>query len=151
MRGGASHPTNGTQHMGANIHAISLTAFALFNTAAHAELGASLEPGQSESTPLAGASLYTQRQADGVTVRQYANRAGRVFGVGWEGPLLPDFQRLLGPHYAAYAEAQQLQPRHIHIQNNELVLDAGGMMRSFSGHAYLPKLLPPSLAAQDIR
>jgi hypothetical protein len=137
--------------MGANIHAISLMAFALLTTTAHAELGGTVEPGYGEPSALAGANQVMQRQLDGVTVRQYANSAGRVIGVAWQGPLLPDFQRLLGVHYTAYAEAQRLQSRRISIQTSALVLDAGGMMRSYSGRAYLPNLLPPGLAPQDIR
>lgn len=140
---------------------VGLMALAIFNTAARAELGGTLESvysdqkasaATSQQTLLAtGNKQFTQHQADGVTVRQYVNSAGRVFGVAWEGPLLPDFQRLLGDHYAAYSEAQRQPSRHINIQSAELVLNAGGMMRSFSGRAYLPKLLPPTLAAADIR
>lgn len=130
---------------------IGFMALAIFNTEARAELGGNLEPVYNDQRAIAGATQYTIRQADGVTVRQYVNSGGRVFGVAWEGPLLPDFQRLLGSHYAAYAEAQRSQARHITILSDALVLDSGGMMRSFSGRAYLPKLLPPAWAPQDIR
>ncbi len=101
--------------------------------------------------PIAGASLYTQRSADGVTLRQYVNPAGQVFAVGWDGPVLPDFHRLLGEYFPRYSEALRLQNRHVHIQNSDLVMDAGGMMRAFSGYAYLPNQLPPTLSGADIR
>jgi hypothetical protein len=106
---------------------------------------------RSASGALAGATLYTQRLAGGVTLRQYANPAGVVFAVGWEGPVLPDFHRLLGDYHARYSEAQRQQSRQVHIQSSDLVLEAGGMMRAFSGRAYLPTLLPPTLSAADIR
>ena len=103
------------------------------------------------SSPLAGATLVTQRLADGVTLRHYVNPAGQVFAVGWDGPVLPDFDRLLGDYRPRYSEARRLQSRQVHIQSSDLVLEAGGMMRAFSGHAYLPALLPPTLSGADIR
>ena len=105
----------------------------------------------SSHTALNGASLYTLRQSNGVTVRQYVGPDGRVFGVAWDGPMLPDFRRLLGGHFAAYAQAQLQPSRHISIRSAALVLDAGGMMRSFSGQAYLPGQLPATLSSADIR
>jgi hypothetical protein len=100
---------------------------------------------------LAGASLYTQHLADGVTLRHYVNPAGLVFAVGWQGPVLPDFRRLLGAAFQPYSEALRQQGRHVHIQRNDLVLDAGGMMHAFSGYAYLPALLPPTLSGADLQ
>jgi hypothetical protein len=127
---------------------------------ATAGLGGRLEPplnGQpatadvSTSRPLIGATLYTQRLADGVTLRQYVNPAELVFAVAWEGPVLPDFHRLLGEHFKRYNDALRQQSRHVHILSSDLVVEAGGMMRAFSGHAYLPALLPPTLSGADIR
>jgi hypothetical protein len=104
----------------------------------------------SSTTKLPGASLHTQRLADGVTLRQYVNPSGQVFAVGWEGPVLPDFHRLLGEHFQRYSDALRQQSRHMHIQSSDLVMEAGGMMRAFSGYAYLPTLLPLTLSGADI-
>ena len=127
---------------------------------ASAGLGGHLEPpyndrpataALSTSSQLPGATLHTQRLADGVTLRQYVNPADLVFAVGWDGPVLPDFHRLLGEHFQRYNDALRQQSRHVHIQDSDLVMEAGGMMRAFSGHAYLPALLPPTLSGADIR
>jgi hypothetical protein len=103
------------------------------------------------STAIAGATLYTLSLTNGLKVRQYVDAAGFVFAVGWEGPVLPDFERLLGTHYAAYAEALHKQRRGVNVQGANLVIESGGMMRAFAGRAYLIDKLPPSLTAQDIR
>jgi hypothetical protein len=50
-----------------------------------------------------------------------------------------------------YALAVRQQRRGVSIQTPELVIESGGMMRSFSGRAYLPTKLVGTLAAQDIR
>ncbi len=101
-------------------------------------------------TPLASATLITQSLPSGLTVRQYLDATGLVFAVGWEGPVLPDFARLLGNHYPAYDNALRTQRRGVLVQNANVVLESGGMMRAFSGRAYLPAKLPHSLTAQDI-
>jgi hypothetical protein len=102
-------------------------------------------------TPIAGATLYSQFLPGGQQVRQYVNATGLVFAVAWEGPVLPDFERLLGASFQAYATALRQQKRGVNLQNADLVIESGGMMRSFSGRAYLPPKLPVNLSAQDIR
>lgn len=105
----------------------------------------------STQTALAGATLYSQTLSNGLHVRQYADASGSVFAVAWDGPVLPDFTRLLGEHAGAYADAVRLQQRGVHVRGAALVIESGGMMRSFSGRAYLPAKLPPTVTVQDIR
>ena len=86
-----------------------------------------------------------------MTVREYVDGSGNVFAVGWDGPVLPDFERLLGSHFAAYQAAMQTARRGVGIHSADLVLESGGMMRAFTGRAYLPSRLPSGFNAQDIR
>lgn len=105
----------------------------------------------STQTALAGATLYVQALPNGVMVRQYVDANGFVFAVAWDGPVLPDFTRLLGEHAATYADAMRQQKRGVNLHSTALVIEAGGMMRAFSGRAYLPAKLPTAWAVQDIR
>jgi hypothetical protein len=100
---------------------------------------------------LAGATRLTQTLPDGITVRQYVDASGCVFAVAWEGPVLPDFVRLLGAHFAVYAQAVRQQKHGVSVRGADLVIESGGMMRSFSGRAYLPGKLPAGLSQQDLR
>jgi hypothetical protein len=127
---------------------------------AWAKLGGDLASVQSDTqafaastrqSALSGATLFTQTLPNELVIRQYLDANGLVFAVGWEGPVLPDFERLLGAHYATYLEAVRLQRRGVSVQGPALVIESGGMMRAFSGRAYLPNLLPRQLSAQDIR
>ena len=43
----------------------------------------------------------------GTAVREYVSPDGKVFGVAWRGPFLPDFRQLLGDSYATFAQAAQ--------------------------------------------
>jgi hypothetical protein len=106
------------------------------------------------STSLAAkgtATVYTQSLSNGLLVRQFVDATGLVFAVAWEGPVLPDFERLLGAAFQAYADAVRQQKRGVRIQNPDLVVESGGMMRAFAGRAFLPAKLPAKLTPQDIR
>ena len=105
----------------------------------------------SSSPTITGVTVYTQALPNGVIVRQYVNASGLVFAVGWEGPVQPDFERLLGSYFQTYTTAQRQQRRGVNVQTSDIVMESGGMMRSFNGRAYLPSALPAGLAAQDIR
>jgi hypothetical protein len=102
-------------------------------------------------SPLTGATLYSQSLPDGQVVRQYVDAAGLVFAVAWDGPVLPDFERLLGASFQTYMAALRQQRRGVNVRNSDVVIESGGMMRSFAGRAYLPTKLPVNLMAQDIR
>jgi hypothetical protein len=106
---------------------------------------------RTNQTVQTAATVYTLSLPNGLLVRQYVDAAGLVFAVGWEGPVLPDFERLLGPYFPVYSVAVRQQKRGVSIQTPELVIESGGMMRSFSGRALLPARLPAAIAAQDIR
>jgi hypothetical protein len=132
----------------------------LLSPGASAKLGGDLASVQSDTqafgassvqTSLAGATRYSQTLPNGVTVRQFVDSAGLVFAVAWQGPVLPDFERLLGAHYPVYAEALRQQTRGVSVQSAGVVLESSGMMRAFVGRAYLPASLPAGLTAQDIR
>jgi len=93
----------------------------------------------------------------GTVVREYVSPDGRVFGVAWQGPFIPDMKQLLGTYlqqYAAAAKAQKAgRPGHrpLNIQEPGLVVQTSGHMRSYSGRAYDPGLLPQGVSANEIR
>ena len=127
---------------------------------AWAKLGGDLASVQSDQqawsaaatqTSLAGATLVTQTLPNGLTVRQFLDPAGLVFAVAWEGPVLPDFARLLGPHFTAYTNALPKQRRGVNLHDGTIVIESGGMMRSYAGRAYLPVRLPLGWSVNDIR
>lgn len=133
---------------------------ALVASSSWAALGGNVDSVQSDqqvfgasgtSQPISGATLHTQTLPNGTVVRQYVDPTGTVFAVGWDGPVQPDFQRLLGTHFSTYQDAQRQQRRGVQWRSNALVLESGGMMRAFVGRAYLPDKLPASLSPQDLR
>ena len=105
----------------------------------------------STSAATAGATVYTQTLPAGLMLRQYISATGLVFAVAWQGPVQPDFERLLGTYFQTYALAQRQQRRGVNVQTAAVVIESGGMMRSFNGRAFLPSALPAGLLAQDIR
>jgi hypothetical protein len=98
-------------------------------------------------------SLHETRLDSGTLVREYVSAQGTVFAVAWQGPFLPDLRQLLGKYFTAYTDAAQTAGERglLRIGSPELVVQAGGRMRAFSGRAYLPQELPENLSIDTIQ
>jgi hypothetical protein len=139
---------------------------------AHAELGGMPMPTPQGATvvtiapPLPAASSgtaarYTVKQttlASGTVVREYTGQDGRVFGVAWSGPSMPELASLLGgyaPLAASAVEAQRTQHSGMRgsarVDQPGFVVNSGGHMGHFAGQAYLPQGLPAGTSANDIK
>jgi len=105
------------------------------------------------------AENYTAHEYEaqsGAVVREYVSPAGQVFGVAWQGPRIPDLRQLFGAYYAPYERAASAARNERHrgpllIQEPGLVVQSGGHMRAYSGFAYVPKLMPAGVRAEEIR
>jgi len=92
----------------------------------------------------------------GMRVREFLNRNGIVFAVTWNGPAVPDLQRLLGTNFAVYTKAlaesnQSGRQRSLQIASSELLVESGGHLRAYVGRAYLPALIPAGTPTSDLR
>jgi Protein of unknown function (DUF2844) len=89
----------------------------------------------------------------GTVVREYVSPAGKVFGVAWNGPVMPDLRQVLGPYFDAYVEAVAKRKARgpVHVAVAGLVVHSSGHMRAFAGSAYLPDGLPAGVAAEEVR
>ncbi|SAL56997.1 hypothetical protein AWB74_02641 [Caballeronia arvi] len=108
----------------------------------------------------ASASNYTVRSttlASGTVVNEYLSAEGTVFGIAWHGPRVPDLAGLLGNYFPQYQEGLKAQRAArggrgpVSVQDSGLVVDSGGHMGAFAGHAYLPQSLPAGVSASDIQ
>ncbi|WP_153099097.1 DUF2844 domain-containing protein [Paraburkholderia hayleyella] len=107
------------------------------------------------------AGLFTVREttlATGTVVREYLSASGKVFGLSWNGPRMPDLGSLLGqyfPQYVAGVEAVRAQrggglgPALVDLKG--LVVYSGGHMGAFSGRAWLPQALPAGFSGSAIQ
>jgi Protein of unknown function (DUF2844) len=92
-----------------------------------------------------------------IVVREYLGSDGRVFGVAWQGPFLPDLSQLLGSFFGQYADAIQAERRTyvghrpVNIQQPHLVVQGGGRMLGHFGRAYVPDMLPEGVSSDAIR
>jgi hypothetical protein len=90
----------------------------------------------------------------GTTVREYVSPAGKVFGVAWRGPYLPDFRQILGDYFAPVMQAPRKQRQGrgpLEIRQPNVVFQSSGHMRAFFGRAYVPDLLPKGVSADIIQ
>ena len=100
-----------------------------------------------------GARVEEIRLEPGSVVRVYVSSAGRVFGLAWQSPTLPDLKHLLGSHFAAFqaaaARTQRRGPLYVHT--GTLVVELSGHMRDFRGRAYLTDAIPATLTPAVVR
>jgi hypothetical protein len=117
-----------------------------------AHMNASINVTQAEAY-----AVHEMKAPTGTVVREYMSEDGRVFGVAWQGPSIPDMKQLLGTYfeqYVAAAKAARAARRGrgpLNIQQPGLVFQNSGHMRAFSGRAYDPGLIPQGVSANEIR
>jgi hypothetical protein len=93
--------------------------------------------------------------AAGAEVREFVNPQGKVFGVAWNGPTMPNLRATLGKYFdqAAAAAARTKHGSHsrLEIREGGLVVESSGHPRAFSGRAYLPSALPDGFDLKELR
>ncbi|MGO9513603.1 MAG: DUF2844 domain-containing protein [Steroidobacteraceae bacterium] len=90
----------------------------------------------------------------GTLVREYSGLDGVVFAVTWRGPFVPNLRQTLGRYFEAYvtaANAKHADHHHLQIQQSDLVVQASGHMRAFTGRAYLPPAIPAGVSLGDLQ
>lgn len=93
-------------------------------------------------------------EASNVTLREYVNPDGKVFGVAWDGPTKPDLSQALGPYFARYTSAaagHSLVRQLRSIDQPDFVLRASGHMRHFTGSAWVPNLVPADVDPAEVK
>lgn len=111
--------------------------------------------GQMRSEVHQGYQLHLITDPSGTVVREYASPAGKIFGVSWQGPFVPNLQQVLGTNFTYLQQYAQAQTgRHggpIIIQKENFVFSSGGHMRWRHGRAYVPSLLPSNLSPEVVQ
>jgi len=106
------------------------------------------------------AQAYTVQEItspEGTVVKEFVSPAGKVFGVAWRGHFMPDLQQLLGTYFAQFSQAAQGQQashrarRVLNVQEPGLVVQSAGRMRSYSGRAYVPEMIPQGVGPEVIQ
>jgi len=106
-----------------------------------AHMRAALRVSRSE----ASYTVHEIKLSSGTVVREFVSPAGKVFGVAWQGPWLPDFRQLLGDYFEPIMQSPRDDRRRrgaLVVNRPEVFFQSTGHMRSFSGRSYVPDMLP---------
>ena len=100
-----------------------------------------------------GYNVHEMQAETGTTVREFVSPEGKVFGVSWSGPTRPDLKQLLGSYYQEYEQnAPGRRTFHpVTIQTPNVVVQFGGHMRTLTGRAYVPGMVPQGVRIEEIR
>jgi len=89
----------------------------------------------------------------GTTVREYVATNGRVFGVAWNGPVMPNLRQVLGSYFDTFTQSSNVTKNghsHLMVREADLVVHSTGHMRAFHGNAYVPSMLPEGVTSNQI-
>ncbi|HVO62319.1 MAG TPA: DUF2844 domain-containing protein [Terriglobales bacterium] len=156
-----------TSQFGRGLHrlfAIGVIVASLFATAAWATLGRDAISVKDDGAHMRAAlrvsrndtsySVHELTTPTGTVVREYVSPTGKVFGVAWRGPYLPDFRQILGDYFAPVMQAPRNQRQGrgpLEVRQPNVVFQSGGHMRAFFGRAYVPDMLPKGVTADVIQ
>ena len=90
----------------------------------------------------------------GTVIREFVAPSGAVFAVSWRGPYVPNMSLLLGQNFERFANAPRSagsSRSRLLIDQPDLVVHAGGHIRSYAGIAYLPQLLPAGVSEEQLQ
>jgi hypothetical protein len=99
-------------------------------------------------------SVHELTMPTGTVVREYVSPSGKVFGVAWRGPYLPDFRQILGDYFVPVMQTPRTQRQGrgpLEVMQPNVVFQSGGHMRAFFGRAYVPDMLPKGVSADVVQ
>jgi hypothetical protein len=91
---------------------------------------------------------------DGTLIREYVTPGGKVFGVSWTGPTIPDLSQLLGAYNTEFQNTLGSKPgrrKVAVVRSSDLVVESAGHTRAFHGRAYLNSLLPSGVTEDVVQ
>jgi Protein of unknown function (DUF2844) len=140
---------------------IALAIATFLPLASHATLGGA--PSAASAAPkslrpmlqnTAAYSVHASVDADDVTVREYTLPDNIVFAVTWQGPVRPDMSALLGSYFQRFVSASEGRAHGtgpMIDRSGDLVIQSAGRPGYFSGKAYVPRLVPANVSADDLQ
>ena len=127
---------------------------ALGGTAASVESDRISMKAARRSTSAPNYTVQDLQTSDGTLIREYVSPAGKVFGVVWRGPQMPDLRQLFGDYFIPFQDAvtaRRSERGPVRIVQPGLVVHSAGHMRAFYGRAYVPDFLPQGVNPDEIK
>jgi hypothetical protein len=104
--------------------------------------------------PEHGYRVHEISRDDGTLIKEYVTLDGKVFGVSWKGPTLPDLSQLLGSSFAEFQNSVHPKAGRRKagvVHNSDLVVESSGHTRAFQGRAYLKSMLPDGISQEVVQ
>ena len=99
-------------------------------------------------------TVHEMTGSDGTMIREYVTPDGKVFGVSWAGPTIPDLGQLLGGYNTEFQNtlrSKRAGRKAAIVRNPDLVVESTGHTRAFQGRAYLNSMLPSGVNGDVVK
>jgi Protein of unknown function (DUF2844) len=147
---------------------LSMILFAALGPRAHAALGDDMQTIEVDRAAMKGimrskaasaaiAARYAVHEfqtQEGTVVREYVSPQGKVFGVAWRGPFMPNLQQIFGKYFVSFRNGERSKLAHhgrLTVTAADLVVESAGRPRAFRGRAYVTSLVPAGTAPDEIQ
>lgn len=92
----------------------------------------------------------------GLAIQEFTDQNGRIFAIRWRGTVQPDLAPLLGKYFQEFQEASKRPRPKIRtsfstIRGKDVTVERSGHVRNAQGRAYVQKLFPHGVSANDIK
>jgi hypothetical protein len=104
-------------------------------------------------TPGVDYDIHEIQTPAGTVIHEYVSAQGKVFAITWHGPGLPDLGQLLGSYSAQLSQAAarpHYNHHHLRIETADVVMQSDAHLRTRSGRAWVPALLPQNFSLKNI-
>jgi Protein of unknown function (DUF2844) len=122
---------------------LSMILYAVLGSRAHAALGDDVQTIEADRAAMKGAmrsksasaaiaARYTVHEfqtQEGTVVREYVSAQGKVFGVAWRGPFMPNLQQIFGKYFASFRNGERSKQAHhgrLTVTAADLVVESAG-------------------------
>jgi hypothetical protein len=98
-------------------------------------------------------TVHEIEMTTGTQVREYVGTDGKVFGVAWSGPAMPDLRQVLGSYFETFTKSTNVTKSghsKMMVHESNLVVRSSGHMRAYRGNAYVPSMLPEGVTSNQI-
>lgn len=109
--------------------------------------------GKLATTQMSGYSVEQITRGDGAVLKEFVSPDGKVFGLSWRGPTMPNLSQLLGPYFLSFQQGNT-QPRRrgpISVHTGPLVVETGGHQRMFHVRALLSDQFPNGVSEDVVQ
>jgi hypothetical protein len=101
-------------------------------------------------TKLARGERHELTLPSGIVVHEYVSPSGAVYAIAWSGSRAPNLNELLGAYFRQFKPQGAGAHHAMSLHGQDFEMEAMAHRGAFTGHAWVPSLVPPGIDARTL-